>query len=89
MISGIGPYSVLVVEDSPDDSTLIKIVFAHADPNAYVHLTQSAEEAIAYLRSPWSASDCGSDDRPNVIVLDILMPGMGGARVPGVVCQAT
>ena len=52
-------YTVLVVEDDPGDSMLIKIVFAHCDPNARVCVTRSAEEAIAHVRGSWSDADSG------------------------------
>ena len=95
-------YTVLVVEDDPGDSMLIKIVFAHLDANARITLTRSAEEAMAYLRGPCPDSDFGRSEPPDVIVLDIMTPGMGGlgflewyagqpdmARVPVVVFTAS
>ena len=71
-------YSVLVVEDDPNHSLLISTAFAHGAPGAKVHLTERAEEAISYLLGLGAASEPHSEALPDVIVLDITMPGIGG-----------
>lgn len=71
-------YSVLVVEDDPNHSLLISAAFAHAAPGAKVHLTERAEEAISYLLGLGAASEPQPEALPDVIVLDITMPGIGG-----------
>ena len=72
------PYLILVVEDDPDHAALIEAVFAHGDRDAQIHVARSAEEAIAYVAGPWPDTDWGRSELARVIVLDILMPGMGG-----------
>ena len=72
------PYSVLIVEDDTNHVMLIRLAFARADASARISATQSAEEAIAYLRGSWPDTDFGRSEVPDVIVLDINMPGMGG-----------
>ncbi len=72
-------YWVLIVEDDPDDAFLIKAVFTHLDARAHITVTHTAEEAVAYLEGPWGGTDLGrSEEPPDMIVLDILMPGIGG-----------
>ena len=79
MSTGSTGYTVLVVEDDPDDAFLIKAVFAHLDARAHIAVTHTAEEAIAYLEGPWVGTDLGRTEKPpDMIVLDILMPGIGG-----------
>lgn len=73
----IRPYRILIVEDNPDHAILIEIVFAH-DLNAHVDVTRSAEEAVTYLEGRWLDDDERRRQLPDVIVLDINMPGIGG-----------
>ena len=77
-MAGPKPYRVLVVEDDPDHLALIQIAFARLDTNARIHATRSAEEAIAFLEGPWPDADYGRSHLPDLIVLDINMPGIGG-----------
>ena len=69
-------YTVLVVEDDLDHTDLIEIAFTQLHPNVSIAPAWSAEEAIAYLRGP--DTDQGRASLPDVIVLDINMPGIGG-----------
>lgn len=71
-------YSVLVVEDDPNHSLLISTAFKHGAPGARVHLTERAEEAIRYLLELKASSEPHRNALPDVIVLDISMPGIGG-----------
>ena len=71
-------YRILVVEDDPGHVDLIRVLFARHDANARINVTTSAEEAIAYLQAPRPGIDVARSRLPDVIVLDINMPGMGG-----------
>ena len=70
------PYSILVVEDDPDQATLLEAVCLR-DPQAQVHVTRSAEEAISYLNRPQPDTDTASS-LPDIILLDVFMEGVGG-----------
>lgn len=69
---------VLLVEDDPGDQKLVKNALADQDQDVTneFHVANSGEEALEYLQrskigdkqSPW----------PNLILLDLNMPGMGG-----------
>ena len=78
MVPHTKPYRILVVEDDPDHVDLIRVLFDRHDPNARINVTRSAEEAIACLQGPRADMDFGKNGLPDVIVLDISMPGMGG-----------
>jgi len=71
-------YWLLVVEDDPNHGMLIEAVFSGCDRRAQISVTRSAEEAISYLQGPWPDADYGRGVLPDVIVLDINMPGIGG-----------
>jgi len=65
-----------LVEDDPGDQKLVKNALADQDVTVEFHVANSGEEALEYLQhskigdeqSPW----------PNLILLDLNMPGMGG-----------
>ena len=78
MVSLDRPYVVLAVEDDENHAALIHAVFAYRDVAAQVRVTATAEEAIDYLLGRWPLSDRGRYPLPDVIVLDLNMPGMGG-----------
>ena len=73
-----GHYVVLAVEDDPDHATLIQAVFACRDASAEVKTAGSGEEAIQYLLGGGPPPDRDRFPLPDVIVLDLTMPGMGG-----------
>jgi CheY-like chemotaxis protein len=72
-------YRVLVVDDDPASTALIKIAFVQHEEGARLNTARSAEEAIAYLEAPWPDVEGGSNGLPDVILLDLQMPGMSGA----------
>jgi len=68
--------TVLLVEDDPADQKLVKIALANQGKNCEIYVAGTGEEALNYLRQ-------GNDGKlqkplPNVILLDLNMPGMGG-----------
>lgn len=80
----IGPHEqgkriwVLIIEDEEDHVLLIKAVFEHFEERAHITVANTAEEAIAQFEGPWAGGDRAQADLPDVIVLDIHMPGIGG-----------
>jgi two-component system, sensor histidine kinase len=62
---------VLVVEDNPDLVEVLMLFLAGVSKNL----------AIATARSGFEALDKIKDERPDLIVLDVMMPGMDGFEV--------
>lgn len=71
---------ILSVEDSADDFEAIQRAFRKAGLADGLRRVPSAEEALDYLRS-------APQPRPDLILLDLNMPGMGGRRFLEVVKQ--
>ncbi len=64
---------ILSVEDNPNDVILMNRVFKKQTPHQNVHFIPSADEALEYLESKYSARDL-----PKLILLDIkLLKGNG------------
>ncbi len=62
--------TVLCVDDDDDDRELINDVIKEVDKSCLVLNATSGEEALRMLSK--------EETRPNLILLDINMPGMGG-----------
>jgi len=68
--------TVLLVEDDPADQKLVKIALARQGKDCEIHIAKTGEEALIYLRQGNDAKL--HNPRPNIILLDLNMPGMGG-----------
>lgn len=67
---------MFLVEDDPGDQKLVKSALASQEAPIDLHIVGSGEEALTYLRN--SSDDEDQNNRPNLILLDLNMPGMGG-----------
>ena len=67
---------VLLVEDDAGDQKLIKRAFENLGIPTCLYVTGSAEEALIFMDYCKQAD--GQSNRPNLILLDLNMPGMGG-----------
>lgn len=65
----IGRATILVVDDTPDNLTLLSALLKDIYK---VKVANSGEKALKYLQG---------DDKPDLILLDIMMPGMSGYDV--------
>jgi CheY-like chemotaxis protein len=67
---------VLLVEDDPSDQKLVRNALANQKIGYALYMAGNGEEALEYLQR----SKCGNAEspRPNLILLDLNMPGMGG-----------
>jgi two-component system, chemotaxis family, response regulator Rcp1 len=69
--------NLLAVEDNPADAELLKFVFAKVDPGCRIRVVGDGEAAVAYLLSHATSTD----DRPDLILLDLNLPRMNGHEV--------
>jgi len=69
-------YSILVVDDDPDDCLLIEESLYQAGWKYYVHFAVSGSEALTLLESRRT-----SGTFPLIIILDVNMPAMNGVDV--------
>lgn len=72
---------ILLVEDSPDDATLIRRAFQKTNLMNPVQLVEDGEEAIAYLSGAGSFADRGRFPLPALVLLDIKLPRRSGLEV--------
>jgi CheY-like chemotaxis protein len=72
---------VLLVEDDPDHAELVARALAELDdPVRLVHVSDGSS-ALAYLvrEAPWTEPE--SSPRPDLVLLDLRLPGTSGAEV--------
>ncbi len=72
----IKPAIILLVEDDPGDQKLINVSLKDQKIGTEVYTADSGEEAMDFLYQRGKYSDCAP--QPDLILLDLNMPGMGG-----------
>ena len=65
---------ILLVDDDPDDNFLHRLIIEDSGHCERVRVAETGQQALAYLTNQTAPNYC----RPNVILLDINMPGMNG-----------
>lgn len=70
--------TLLVVEDNPDDETIILRALAQCGIPVEILTARSGEAALGRLRELGFFSHEDADHRLNVILVDLRMPGMNG-----------
>ncbi len=76
MVASVEPLDILLVEDDAADLKLIKSMIEKQGIACDLCVARSAEEALDVLRSGKGSN--GGVTRPDLIILDLNMPGMGG-----------
>lgn len=72
------PVEILLVEDSPSDATLTIRNLENSKLTNRVHWVEDGDSAMAYLRQEGEYSN---RNRPDIILLDLNLPGMDGREV--------
>ena len=71
----------LIVEDNADDALLLKISFKKAGILNPCHIVCSGEEAVSYLNGAGKYANRHTFPLPEVILLDLNLPGMRGIEL--------
>jgi two-component system response regulator len=72
---------VLHINDSTDDQVLFQTACKHAEVPFMWHVTDSAEKALSYLDTLEKLDKDHSVRWPDLVVLDVVMPGDNGFAV--------
>ncbi len=70
--------TVLLVEDNPRDVRLTQRAFVQAGLAHDLRVVRDGDEALAYLQREGPYHDSQASPRPDLILLDLNLPRMGG-----------
>ena len=72
---------VLVVEDNKDDVELLRMAASTAPEEVSFYIVPDGEQALAYLKGEGPYSDRKAHPFPDLVLLDLWLPGMTGFEV--------
>src|SRR2546430_816526 len=72
---------ILLVEDREDDVILVRRAFGKANVLNPMHVVRDGAEAIAYLKGEGKYSNRAEYPLPELLLLDLKMPGTDGFEV--------
>jgi len=74
-------YTILLVEDEENDATLLKMALKKNNIPNPVQWVRDGLEAIAYLNGEGEFADRSKFSFPEVLIVDLKMPRMGGLEL--------
>ncbi len=77
----IKPASILLVEDNPMDVELIIDAFKEARLANKIQVARNGKEALEYLFGEGEYADRKQYPLPDIVLLDLKMPGIDGHEV--------
>lgn len=75
------PPTILVAEDDADETFLLNFAFSKSGVNAQLRFVHNGHEAIAYLEGQAPYENRERFPAPNLLILDLKMPLLGGFEV--------
>ena len=75
--------SILIVDDSEQDTTLLRRALKKSNFSSFVDVVQDGELAIDYLTATGEFADRAGATLPVVVLLDINLPRVSGIEVLG------
>jgi DNA-binding response OmpR family regulator len=72
---------ILHVEDDPDDALFFFRAIKKTHPNCAFHRETNGEGAINFLRQTAFAATTPASPRPDLMILDLKLPGLSGFEV--------
>src|SRR5215469_5481380 len=75
------PLLVFHINDNTDDQVLFQAACKQANVPFQWHVAESAQRGVSYLTSLLTLSQKQSVRWPDLVVLDIIMPGDSGMKV--------
>ena len=79
------PSIILFAEDDADDRFLIREAFSSAKIGARLYFVQDSEQLFDCLYHRNEFSDALASPRPDIIFVDLSLPGLNGAEVAGII----
>ena len=73
--------TVLVVEDNDDDAELLRLAAERGRGGLAFHFVPAGEQAVAYLKGEGQFADRRAHPFPDLVLLDLWLPGMNGFEV--------
>ena len=74
------PLRILVAENNPDDAFFLRAAFEQAEMEASVNFVHNGQELLDYLRGEPPFGNPVVYPLPNMLLLDLDLPGMNGFR---------
>lgn len=74
-------FTVLHVEDDPNDVLLLQRAFKKINPQVQIRAVSDGDKAVAYLSGGEGYEEASANPAPNLVLLDLKMPRKSGLEV--------